>query len=168
MRRADVSSTHHERPAGVARRFQIAEDDICPATAQRRHVLDEHPAWPEFADDAGDLPPEATPVPVFEAGAFPRRRDILAGEAAGDEIDPLEVPGVGESDVAAPVDGRPVSGKDVLTVRLAFDLPAHGEARSLQAKAHPPDAGEEVPACHGHQSRLVRSRYRKARRNDRR
>jgi hypothetical protein len=41
VRRSDVSSTHHERPAGVARRFQVAENDICAATPQRRHVLDD-------------------------------------------------------------------------------------------------------------------------------
>ena len=133
VRRPDVSSTHHERPAGVARRFQITEDDICAATAQSRHVLDEHPAWLEFADEAGELAPEAAAL-AGDAFAFPRARDVLTGEAAGDAVDGLEGGGVAEADVAASVDMGPVPFEDVATVGVDFDLPAHSEAGALQAQ----------------------------------
>jgi hypothetical protein len=142
-----VSSTHHERPAGVARRLQVAEDGICTATAQSRHVLDEHPAWTEFADDAGELPPEAAAEsgdPDAPAGGG----DVLAGEAASDEIDALERGAPGEADVTASNNVGPVPGEDVLTVRLPLDLPAHREPGALEPERHATDAREEIAARH--------------------
>jgi len=144
-----MSRTHHDRPAGVARRLQVPAHGICAASAQSRHVLDEHPAWAKLADDAGEFPPESAPVPG-EPDAPARRRDVLAGEAPGDEVDGLKVCGPGESDIASAVHIGPVSGEDVLTVRLPLDLPPHGEARALEAERHAPDAREEIAACHGH------------------
>jgi hypothetical protein len=149
VRGADVSSTHHERPAGVARRLQVAEDDICAATAQSRHVLDEHPAWAELADNAGELPPESAAVSGVDARAFAGDRDVLAGESAGDEVNGLEGAGACESHVPAAGDVGPVSGDDVFTVGLPLDLPAHREAGALEAEAHAADARKEVAACHG-------------------
>jgi hypothetical protein len=147
VRRADVSSTHHERPAGVACRLQVPEDGISAATAQSRHVLDEHPAWTELADDAGKLPPEAA-APSGDADAPAGGGDVLAGEATRDEVDGLEVPCPGETHIAAAVDGGPVPGEDIFTERLPLDLPAHGEARALEAERHAPDAREEIAARH--------------------
>jgi hypothetical protein len=139
--RSDVSSTHHERPAGVARRLQVSKDGICPATAQSRHVLDEHPAWSELADDAGKLPPEPAPVSGVDACA-------LAGESAGNEVDGLEASSTGKAHISAAGNSRPVSGEDVLTVGLPLHLPAHREPGAFQAERHAADAGEEIAAGH--------------------
>jgi hypothetical protein len=147
VRRADVVSTHHERPAGVAARLQVTEHGICAATAQGRHVLDEHPAWLELADDAGEFPPEAAPMPG-EPDAFSCRRDVLVGEAAGDEIDGRERAGVREPDIAAVENSRPVSFEDRLTVGIALHLPAYGKPRAFQPKRHAADAREEIATCH--------------------
>jgi hypothetical protein len=147
VRGADVASTHHERPAGVARRLQVAEDGIRAATAQSRHVLDEHPAWAEFADDAGELAPEAAAV-AREANAPTCGGDILAGEAARDEVDGLKIPCPGEADVAASNNVGPVPREDVLTEWLPLDLPAHREAGALEPERHAPDAREEIAARH--------------------
>ncbi len=147
MRGTDVTSTHHERPAGVAERFQVTEDGICAATAQSRHVFDEHPPWAEFTEDPGKLAPESAPLPA-EPDAFARCGDVLAGEAAGDEIDALKGLSPGKSYVAPTVDVRPMSGEDGLTVGLPLDLPAHGKARALEPERHAPNAREEVAACH--------------------
>jgi hypothetical protein len=148
VRRPDVSSTHHERPCGVARRFQVAEHGICAATAQSRHVLDEHPAWPKLADDPGEFAPESAAVPALDPGAAAGGGDVLAGEAAGDEVDALEGGGAGEPHIPASGDGGPVSGEDVLTVGLRLHLPAHHEAGALEPERHAPDPGKEIAACH--------------------
>jgi hypothetical protein len=143
-----MSSTHHERPAGVARRLQVAEHGICAATAQSRHVLDEHVAWPELANDASELAPEAA-AESGDADAPARGGDVLAGKAAGDEIDRLKGPCPGEADVTASNNVGPVAGEDVFTERLPLDLPAHREAGALEPERHAPDAGKEIAACHG-------------------
>jgi hypothetical protein len=142
-----MSSTHHERPAGVVRRLQVAEDDICAATAQSRYVLDEHPAWPELADDAGELAPEAAP-PAGDPDALSRCGDVLAGEAATDEVDGLKSPCPGEADIAASNNVGPVPREDVLTEWLPLNLPAHREASALEPEGHAPDAREEIAARH--------------------
>jgi len=146
--RPDVSSTHQERPCGVTRRFQITEHDICTATAQSRHVFDEHPSWAELGNDAGKLAPQAAPVPT-EAGPFAGGGDVLAGKSAGDEVDTLEGGGAGKAHVPASGDVRPVSGEDVFTIGLRLDLPAHRKPGPLEPERHPTDAREKVAACHG-------------------
>lgn len=147
LRRADVSSTHHERPAGVARRLQIAEDDICAATAQSRHVLDEHPAWTELADDAGEFVPEPAAVAV-EAVAEAGGADVLAGEAAADEVDAGKVGSAGEPDIAAPGDGGPVALKDRLAEGVGLDLPDDPHPCPFEPRIHASDPGEERPHRH--------------------
>src|SRR5262249_21069848 len=147
VRGSNVSSTHHERPAGVARRLQVPEHGIRAATAQSRHVLDEHPAWSELADDAGEFPPEAAAV-SGESPPSSGGRDVLAGESTGDEVDALKGRSAGESDVATPRDSWPVSDEDGFTVGLPLDLPAHPEARALEPKRHATNAGKEIAAGH--------------------
>src|SRR5262245_32722369 len=141
-------STHQERPCGVARRLQIRQDGICAATAQRRHVLDEHPRWVELAHDAGEFPPEPASAASFDTDAATGGGDVLAGEAAGDEVDRGKGSHACEPDVTASEHSGPVAGEDGFTVGLHFDLPAHGESGAFQAEGHAADACEEIAACH--------------------
>jgi hypothetical protein len=49
---ADVTSTHHERPAGVASLLQPAKDDVSASTAESRDVLNENPIGSHLLHDA--------------------------------------------------------------------------------------------------------------------
>jgi hypothetical protein len=50
MRRAGVPSTHHERPAGVADRFQRSEYPVRASSSDCRHVLKACPSRSDFID----------------------------------------------------------------------------------------------------------------------
>ncbi len=80
-----MGSTHHERPAGVARRFQPGEDPVRAANAQCRDVLNQHPSRAAFADEAQHVLPQATPLPV-QSCTGTGWADVLTREAAADEI----------------------------------------------------------------------------------
>ena len=69
--RSNVTGTHHDRPAGVVRRFQVIEDDISPASTQSGHVLDEYPPWLQTDDESVKLGPESAAA-ARDARAFPR------------------------------------------------------------------------------------------------
>jgi len=86
VRGADVVSTHHERPAGVAFRFQSTAHDIRAASTERRHVLSNDPTGSHFAHEPQVLEPQSAAGAV-EAGAFPCDADVLAGKATDDGVD---------------------------------------------------------------------------------
>ena len=145
MRGADMSSTHHERPAGVTLRFQVSEDGIRAASAERRDVLSEHPIGSAQGDDPSHFPPQAGTVPG-EASAFACGRDILTGEAADDGVDSSEAGepvGAEEANVSASGHVGPVTGEDVLAVGIGFDLSDTLPAGALEAKIETADTSKE-------------------------
>lgn len=83
--RAEVVSTHHERPSGVARSLQIRKDRVSAESSKARYVLSHDPTGSEFVDDAEHFGPEPPLVRV----AAPRARDGdgLAGESTDDGVD---------------------------------------------------------------------------------
>ena len=85
-------STHHERPAGVPESFQLSEYPVSASSSQRRDVLKQQPrhglpAVAQLLQDSHDLEEEAAAGSV-ESDAFAGDADVLAGEAAGEQIDP--------------------------------------------------------------------------------
>lgn len=82
---ADVVSTDHERPAGVAERFQRSEDRVCAPSSEISAVLKSEPTRSDFSDDANGFK-EETGALAFDAltlgvGAG----DVLAGRASDDD-----------------------------------------------------------------------------------
>lgn len=135
MARPDVVSTHHERPAGVTERLQVAEDEISAATAQAGHVLADDPPWAQFSDEAGVLGPEVSRVVCAFA---------LAGDAPGLAREPSDdgvnlstsghnISCLDVSHIAPPRYIRPVFCQDALAERVNLDLPGAGPSSALAA-----------------------------------
>lgn len=108
----------HVIPGGI----EIGDNDVQPARNEGRNVLDDDEPRAELADDAGILSPEAG-AGVVEAGALARVREPLAGEAAADDVDPLELRRPDCSDIAVPLRVRPVFRKYAPAPRVLLDLP---------------------------------------------
>ncbi len=144
---SDMASTHHERPAGVARRCRAIEHRVCSSSAERRHVLNECPRGSHLAHDPQELEPQSAALAV-EASAFPGDREILAREPAGDEVDGFEVVGADGSDVAVAADVRPVVLQNSSCELVDLNLPPHFHPRPLEAEVDAADAGEERSEGH--------------------
>jgi hypothetical protein len=83
---ADIRSTHHAWPAGVAERFQLAEQPVSAASSEHRAVFKSEPARPAISDQADGLKVEAR---AFTLDAFPfgvGAADVLAGRATDDDV----------------------------------------------------------------------------------
>lgn len=85
MRCTGMDSPHHERPAGVAERFQVREHPVSSESSEPRDVLSEDPIGSQFGHDPSHFVPQAGTLSV-EAGALAGNADVLAREASGDEI----------------------------------------------------------------------------------
>jgi hypothetical protein len=153
VRRFNVVSTHHERPAGVARRFQVLEHLVgCSnsrllkaASSDARHVLSNDPTGSEFANESGELGPQVTLVLL--GLALSRDRVRLAGEAADDGVDSLshKLSCAEPSNVVMDGHPRPVRREHFAGERL--DLAECDRAkptRALEAEADPADPAEQV------------------------
>jgi hypothetical protein len=82
---ADIASTNHERPAGVAELFQCSEDGVSAASSEISAVLKSEPTRADFSDDADCLEEEARPL-AFDALAFGvGGADVLAGRTSDDD-----------------------------------------------------------------------------------
>jgi hypothetical protein len=81
-----MSSSHHERPCGVACFFQITEHPVRSASAQARDILSEHPTGSALTHEPEHLEPQPGSSPR-ETFAFPCKADVLTGEATANDID---------------------------------------------------------------------------------
>jgi hypothetical protein len=145
VRRTGMDSTHHDRPAGVAKRFQVSEHLVSRCSAQARDVLNDNPRGSCLLDDSCELRPEVPCIVASPATAGDRVR--LAGEAAGNEVN-AKSSGVEPVDVVMDWHSRKVLGQNLSAVRL--DL-----AERDRLPAHPPrgqgeaaDAAEQVEVPH--------------------
>ena len=141
-----MGSTHHERPAIVSRRFQAADDPVRAANTQRRDVLNQHPTWPAFDDEAQHVLPQATALAIH-SGARPGGADILAREAAADDVGGLDPVGLqtgcGQGlHVVVAGDLGPMTAEDGTGEARLFAERGRGEARSFEPEGEPADAAE--------------------------
>jgi hypothetical protein len=138
-----MDSTHHDRFAGVAERFQVSEHPVRASSAQRRYVLNDCEKWSDLCDDAGELCPEPRSLPL-EAGSLSCNADILAGEAPADEVSKSSWQAE-FSDVSIAGHLGPVALEDLLAelVDLA-ERDRFESARPFQTKAEAPYAREQV------------------------
>jgi hypothetical protein len=151
VRGSNVVSTHHERPAGVAFRFQIFEHPVSSESAEARHVLSEHPTGSHLSHDPEHLAPQPGAcggVVRAEAGSLAGKGYVLAGKSSGHKVNCSDIGPPERAHVGVDRDAGPV----VLEHRAAEGLDlAEGhraEAGLLEAQAHPTDAAEQVE--HGH------------------
>jgi|SRR6185312_14394069 len=122
--RSRVVSTHHERPCGVACRFQAFEHDVSASYSEHRRVLNNNPRRKALVDKALEFEPEAGPASV-KSGSAPCCGDILTGESAGEEINVSDSPPAKSvncecSNVVMDRCFRPVLAQNGLRIRLNF------------------------------------------------
>ena len=152
VRRSGMGSTHHERPAGVARRLQLRHEPVRSAKAQAKYVLNQHPTGSALPHQPQHVPPQPAARPV-EPGAEPGDADVLAWEAATDEVWRGNAvgrqPGSGQrADVIVARHRRPVTAQDPTRVRLLLAQGDDAQAGTLEPEAEAPDAAEQVKDVH--------------------
>lgn len=140
-----MPSTHHERPCGVICCFQVIEYPVRSESSQVRNVLSDDPIWSAFSDEPGKLAPKPAALAV-DAGAAARLRNILAGEAAGDEIDGNSIGSKALRGKAADVgkDWRigPVMGEDSSAEVVGFAECSRSHPGSFKAEAESANSAE--------------------------
>jgi hypothetical protein len=75
-------------------------------------------------DDTSELTPQSRAA-ASKASALARAADVLAREAATDEVDALEI-GTDGADVVVSLDVWPVLREHSSTELVSLDLPSHG------------------------------------------
>nr|WP_263489892.1 hypothetical protein [Mesorhizobium sp. BR1-1-12] len=83
---ADVSSTDHKRPAGVADCFQRIDDPVCASSSEISAILKSEPTRSAFVDKADGFEVEAAPFAVDTFALGVGAADVLARRAADDDV----------------------------------------------------------------------------------
>lgn len=117
----------------VAERSDFPEHLIQSSRAKGCDVFDEDVLRLEYVNGFDVLGPEAASC-ATESGPFPCEADVLTGEPSTEEVNGLDGCPIHGSDVAVSSNGRPMLGKDSLTVWINFDLPSDGHSGSFKAK----------------------------------
>jgi len=108
VRCAGVPSTHHERPAGVAERFQRSENPVCASSTEARDVLKACPNRSDFVDEADGLEEKSGAFSINTLAAGVSDAGVLAWRTADDD-----------GRKVAEIGAKPGSGK-VLDVGIKF------------------------------------------------
>jgi hypothetical protein len=154
---ASVTSTHHERPSGVACLVQIVKDPVSALSSEARHVLNEAPSGSHTSHQPGELRPESGPISV-KPSAQSRDGDVLAGESSGDEVDSavvLELARGDGADISKPRDIWKVALEHRQAELRALDLPGALESCALEAEVDAADPREEATESHDNPSARV-------------
>lgn len=145
---ADIRSTHHAWPAGVAERFQLIEQPVRAASSEITAILKSEPARAALSDQADGLEIEARSLPLDPLALRVGAADVLAWWRSDDDV--------GQ---AAEV-GNKSSCREVADIRVESDMreilrikdaaPFHDlaggdgdEARAMQAEAPAARGGAE-------------------------
>jgi hypothetical protein len=86
VRGAGMSSTHHERPDGVADRLQISRDPVIASSSEARHVLKRAPSRSDFVDEADGFKEQSGPCTVDPLTFGVGGAGVLAGWASDDNL----------------------------------------------------------------------------------
>lgn len=82
----DVSSTNHERPAGVADCLQRSEDGVSAPSSEIRAVFKSEPTRAAFSDEADGFEEEPRPLAFNAFALCISAADVLAGRASDDNV----------------------------------------------------------------------------------
>lgn len=130
-------------------RGQVTEDDVESPNNESADVLHEDELGSHLANDACELSPEPGALPVGDAGTLPGLGDVLAGEAASDEIHDSTPRAAVEGADVAPDRSRsqPPFCHARSQYRGGIGFPLHetdrANARSLQTEGESAAAGEQ-------------------------
>lgn len=130
-------------------RGKVPEDDLEPARPERGDVFDDDEAGPKGGHKPSVLGPKAASS-TRKASASAGEADVLAGEAAADEVDGGELVADDGSDVGEPVDAGPPSSKDSCAEWVILYLPKDAHAARLEPEVQAADASEEAAHREGH------------------
>jgi hypothetical protein len=145
--RSDIFSTHHDRFAGVAKRFQVCEHPVSRDSSDARDVLSNDPTRAAFADDAGEFRPQV--ALVLGAALLTGNAEGLAREAAADKLGGGHTisgkPGCGDaSHVAVAGHAWPPVAEHATREGVALAEGDGAHADGFQAEAETADAAEKV------------------------
>ena len=146
VRSAHVACAEHVPRRIEPERGQVTEHftESPPVVSGKepRDVLHEHEARSNVRNDPAILAPEARPL-ARESGALSGEADVLAGEAAADEVDGGE--SVDGADVVISNSVRPVLREHGPPELFLLDLPDTSTSRGvLNSEIEAPNTGEEA------------------------
>jgi hypothetical protein len=110
-------------------------------------VLHDDVSGSKLANDPGELTPK-TRASSIEARSSAGGAEVLAGEAAADEVDRREVLRADLADVLEALGLGEVSPEDREAVRVLLDLPRDAHPRALESEVEAADTREEAPDIH--------------------
>ena len=84
---AEIFSAEFDAPRVIAERVEVFEDALNAPAFEHRRVFGKHVFRPNFPDDAGHFAPEAASFAADSDGFRIRRGNVLAREAAADDVD---------------------------------------------------------------------------------
>jgi len=132
----------------IPERGQRPENFTHTSSKQRCDVLHDNVSGSKLANDPSELVPKTGPC-AGEPGPFSGVADVLAGEAAADEIDfPVAFFRGERADIGVSPDIGPVLGEDFLGIRVNLHLPCTLHPGPLKAEIKTTDAAEEGAELH--------------------
>jgi hypothetical protein len=135
---AELDGLHDETFA-----VEPGDNRVQPSPLERGDVLDDDPDGSQLTDEAEVFEPEAGARTV-ESGSLPGVGQILAGEAAAQDVDGLEDGGINGSDIGVPPGLGPMPLEHRKGERVDLDLPDHvTHAGELEAGLETPDPAEQ-------------------------
>jgi hypothetical protein len=145
-------------PARIEPAVGKSSQDSAKATcAEHGTVLHEDESWSNVADHPEHLEPQRTAI-TLEPRAFAGAADVLAGEAAADDVDAAGPDGGLEgSDVIVDRELWPVPAQHGLAEGVVLDGADRRVAEQLAGEHAAADAGEEVHLSHRALSILERN-----------
>jgi hypothetical protein len=126
------------RPAAYA----SVGDDGSAEAEDVGDVLDQDVAGSKFANGSGHLAPQ-NGFGVVEPGALAGGAGALAGEPAGDDIDPFDGVGADAADVLVDGDAGPAPGEDAAPPFVGFAEPGVFESGEREPVVEEAGAGEQ-------------------------
>jgi hypothetical protein len=112
-----------------------------------RDVLHDDVAGSKLANDPGELGPK-TRAGAIETSSSSGSAEVLAGEAAADEIDRVEVAGADVSHVFEALGVGELAGEDGAAVGVLLDLPRDAHPAALEPELEAADSREEAADIH--------------------
>ena len=140
MPRSKVTGSQANAHRGIPEPPKVAPHCGHPSPHTVAGVLCDDPPGPEFVDDAEELAPQPGLFSVLDSGASAGGAEVLAGEAAANNVCCLCCVIAHLSNVGEALRGGPMLREDFAAKALAFRLPHDGaEPRASEPELKPAD-----------------------------
>jgi hypothetical protein len=131
----------------IPERGQVPENGSDASPEKRGDILHDDVAGAKLANETGVLDPEAAAL-TREPRAFASNGDILAGEAAANNVNCSDIRALQLSNVTMDGDMRPVLCQHAARVFFNLAERDRGHSRALKPEAESANAAEEVQHAH--------------------